>query len=564
MFEVGALTSQSPLSDISTQFCADCLLMSSLVFFKRARRKQKKIRLSPCCVLAWLCFFNFSLRLPRSIASRGYLRDRLVLTESSNNGEIGLRCRITVGTLLKGGELLRASRSAKHSLNTLRSLSRLSDVERVIVFLEHGSNCSAIPDEFKNSIQCVSLGVDCMNVEFQRPTMGCVLRQLKGLSQTDTVMYVNGDIVLFQSMVLAIRLIEHSFHRFVLVGKRYDVDFDVSVVRNAEENFMAALEKKTLTRGKLHGVHGLDYFVMKRADIPLDLPEFVTGAWKWDNTLLVMLLMRGVPIIDGSDFVTALHQGVHTKASGNHEWRVGATHNSQMAFLKLRNAYTAGRTDVSDYHIAVTHDSLRIMPSSLRHRYQFLTKCLLRKTSVLRQLLIVSMSLRNSKSDQVWASQAQKLATDNYVIISADEETVISLSKRGINACHTGEATESSNEFTLLPAKILLEISYLGYEMLVISEATFFATHLVGHDFSAPRTLGVSITNFGSAGAVYLSDSGHARKFLTRVNACQCSYLHGIKVYFNLRRRCTSAEEQCRKRFNGQALECFTNSLSRL
>ena len=78
------------------------------------------------------------------------------------------------------------------------------------------------------------------------------------------------------------------------------------------------------------------------------------------------------------------------------------------------------------------------------------------------------------------------------------------------------------------------------------------------------KTLGVSITNFGSAGAVYLSDSEHARKFLTRVNSCQCSYLHGIKVYFNLRRRCTSAKEQCRKRFNGQALECFTNSLSRL
>lgn len=115
----------------------------------------------------------------------------------------------------------------------------------------------------------------------------------------DTRMYVNGDIILANDLLPTVRAIERKYNEFLIVGRR----IDITVEEEVGEDFIEFAREQ----GKLHGWYGADYFVW-RGDFYGDLPNFILGRGKWDNWLIWRALKVGVPVIDATGHITAIHQ----------------------------------------------------------------------------------------------------------------------------------------------------------------------------------------------------------------------------------------------------------------
>jgi hypothetical protein len=118
------------------------------------------------------------------------------------------------------------------------------------------------------------------------------------------VCYVNADIVLLSDFLAAVKPVQRE--SYLLIGRRWDLDL------NDELDFSEpAWEQHLLSRlasgGKLHGPWGLDYFLFPRG-LYRDIPPFAIGRGAWDNWLVYRARSLGIPVIDVTRAVTAIHQ----------------------------------------------------------------------------------------------------------------------------------------------------------------------------------------------------------------------------------------------------------------
>jgi hypothetical protein len=120
------------------------------------------------------------------------------------------------------------------------------------------------------------------------------------MAKNDLIVYANADLILLPDLADAMRRASEQFPRFLMVGQRRDVDLDVSM------EFWGAWERELCGRSVLHSVSGKDWFGWCRP-LGLDIPPFVVGRPMWDNKLLDMALGEGIPVIDATHCVTAIH-----------------------------------------------------------------------------------------------------------------------------------------------------------------------------------------------------------------------------------------------------------------
>jgi hypothetical protein len=74
------------------------------------------------------------------------------------------------------------------------------------------------------------------------------------------------------------------------------------------------LRKKLLEEGKLHHPAAIDYFVFsKNLPSKINLPPFVVGRPYWDGWFLYRVQSLGIPVIDATKVVTAIHQNHYRK-----------------------------------------------------------------------------------------------------------------------------------------------------------------------------------------------------------------------------------------------------------
>lgn len=117
------------------------------------------------------------------------------------------------------------------------------------------------------------------------------------------LMYVNSDIILFQDLIEGIQKIDKK--SFLLCGRRWDYDLNEEI-DFGDAAWNQKLKAKLYAEGRLHGLSGMDYFVFPR-DL-IQMPPFLVGRIGWDTWLIYEMRMRNVPVIDGTNSITALHQ----------------------------------------------------------------------------------------------------------------------------------------------------------------------------------------------------------------------------------------------------------------
>ena len=184
--------------------------------------------------------------------------------------------------------------------NALRSWLRLDPRPEVILFGEDEGVA-----EF-----AAELGVRHLP-ELAKSTHGTPLisdafSQAQEAAQHDTLCYVNADIILMSDFLAAVRGVLSLSRPSLMVGRRWDVDVKEELA--FDDGWEERLRSETRTRGVLHEVTGIDYFVFRKGLWGESMPAFAIGRTAWDNWLLFEARRRKAALVDATRMVTIVHQ----------------------------------------------------------------------------------------------------------------------------------------------------------------------------------------------------------------------------------------------------------------
>lgn len=151
------------------------------------------------------------------------------------------------------------------------------------------------------------------------PLLGSTFSQVQQIARHHVICYVNTDIIFLSNLKKTVDRI--PFHRFLMVGQRWDLDVN-NLLDFQSNDWMMQLKEEIKTRGVLHPPAGSDYFVFPKGIIE-NMPDFTVGRPCWDNWVIYHARSLKLPAIDSTDAVTVIHQNhdyAHVPASRGDGW----------------------------------------------------------------------------------------------------------------------------------------------------------------------------------------------------------------------------------------------------
>lgn len=205
----------------------------------------------------------------------------------------------------------RSSHTSIIQQNAIASWSKLADVQVVLVGAETGIEAMAR-----------QLGVGHLQGnEYNRlgtPLVNSAFQLVREFCESPLMAYCNSDVILTPDFVDAVRrtyqLVEGE--SFVAFGRRIDVriqallDFDST--KTIDE-----VNRQAEQAGRIATQACKEYFVFTRS-LYQDMPAFAIGRGNWDNWMIWSAKKLGCPVVNLSEWVTAIHQEhdyQHTHAS---------------------------------------------------------------------------------------------------------------------------------------------------------------------------------------------------------------------------------------------------------
>jgi len=126
------------------------------------------------------------------------------------------------------------------------------------------------------------------------------------IARHETLCYCNCDIVLTREFAEALRQVGAWRSRFLMVGRRWDTN-----VTEAIDFSRATWAEEIVGRARAEGYqrfyHNIDYFAFTRG-LYREIPPLVIGRVGWDPWLVGKAYAMGVPVVDVSEVVCAVHQ----------------------------------------------------------------------------------------------------------------------------------------------------------------------------------------------------------------------------------------------------------------
>lgn len=183
--------------------------------------------------------------------------------------------------------------------------------------------------------------------EFGNPFVSDLFEKVQQIAKNDICCYINADIILLDDFIPAVTKVALSKGEFLLVGKRYDLD--VKFRLEFDREWQNSLRKRVLAEGSLYHLPGMDYFVFRKGQWEKILP-FVLGNVRWDNWMVYEARRVGIPIVDGTGAITAVHQNHEIKHAeqsdeGGYDSDPAAKYNLELY----------GRDLAAFFHLDATH-----------------------------------------------------------------------------------------------------------------------------------------------------------------------------------------------------------------
>jgi hypothetical protein len=151
--------------------------------------------------------------------------------------------------------------------------------------------------------------VRCLPTHSRSSSGAPFINELFGLARQHAhysiLCYVNADIILLDDFMPSVHLVRKRFNSFLVVGNRYDLEIKNEL--KMQEDWQEYLRERINRSGRLHPPMGSDYFIFRKDQFE-DMPAFVLGRAGWDNWMMYKVRSEGLPLVDASRAITAVHQ----------------------------------------------------------------------------------------------------------------------------------------------------------------------------------------------------------------------------------------------------------------
>jgi len=127
------------------------------------------------------------------------------------------------------------------------------------------------------------------------------------IAQHDILCYVNCDIILTSDFCRAIEQVRAAHSRFLMVGRRWDTEIK-QPIGFTNPGWAEETRQRAIAENCQRDWWFIDYFAFSRGLYHRKLPPFVIGRVAWDNWLTWYAIDSGVPVVDASAVVLAIHQ----------------------------------------------------------------------------------------------------------------------------------------------------------------------------------------------------------------------------------------------------------------
>jgi hypothetical protein len=141
--------------------------------------------------------------------------------------------------------------------------------------------------------------------EYGTPLVNAMYENAQRLTHHDLVGYVNADIILMQDFIQALKRITQFKQQFLMVGQRWNVEFEELL--DFGPHWEGELRTTVSQNGQLHGPTGIDFFIFPKG-LCQNMPPFSIGRPRWDNWMIYRARRLGIPVIDVTKVVMAVHQ----------------------------------------------------------------------------------------------------------------------------------------------------------------------------------------------------------------------------------------------------------------
>ncbi len=128
-------------------------------------------------------------------------------------------------------------------------------------------------------------------------------------------LYTNADILFDQCLVQAAMALDAwPMNRYLAIGQRIESDLESEIQNWSDEQFRDWIGRQQSERPRA-SVVCKDYFLFPR-HLYLSIPDFAVGRGNWDNWMVFQAHRQGIPVVDLTEQVVALHQPHDHQHSG--------------------------------------------------------------------------------------------------------------------------------------------------------------------------------------------------------------------------------------------------------
>jgi hypothetical protein len=255
--------------------------------------------------------------------------------------------------------------------NALKSWKQLHAEVEVIVFgNEEGvaKVCAELGLRHEPRVERVVLNAGFASTNPETPSgmkrLDYMFKEAQRIARHRYLCYSNCDIVLLADFWKAVEKARSWREEFLLVARRWDTDV-TSEINFGREEWGAEIRELAMNKGQQQIPEYIDFFVFPRGFYD-EVPPLVVGRSYWDHWLVWRALSGGLPVIDASRFVVAVHQN---HSYGYHLQGKQGTNEDALA---MRNLELAGggsqQRSMHDASYAMTRKG-RIVRTPLRRMF---------------------------------------------------------------------------------------------------------------------------------------------------------------------------------------------------
>lgn len=436
----------------------------------------------------------------------------------------------------------------KHQYNAFSSWMYLDISKQIIVYVSDASSCNHIMTDFPSFI-CIFDDM-CQHLTENKTQINCIWQNAHEIALYDTMVYINGDIILMDDFRKTMYTLLKTRNNFVAIGQRTDLQVSPKDI-DFRKNWQAELQNDVQKHGIRHGPYGIDYWVYSRSTFEsskIQFLNYLAGVFRWDNELLAEFMKAGIDVIDCTESIVAVHQNDQLNGK-SHRDRDGAGFNELLS-QNSGYMYQLGNLENADLYLKGHCYSRNSCVIFKNRRKDDSTIFMHRQRNIQGFAFAVVVASFNLEHSMNWIDAA--LSNNyNFFIIPLDQKAMMKLSSMKIEMfLHNPTLPKQINSIALRTPGMRtahMVLSKLLFSAMSIHSDIFlvFPNHLIS--FSPKDFLGASLTEgkdiliFSTASNVkdiqsmYFRYSPKVKTFIANVNTCSRHDLDKAEVVNTLK-----------------------------